>query len=300
MSADLDVTLAMMPAPLAALVRAELAAGNEVVEVGRAVPAPSVIAFVKLAQPVTTRPRASGQGVVFEEGEGALRGGAFRDDAGRFFVLEACAPAPAEGALERFRRSMAIDYEKWHDGVGYDLAALRAATARERQEIEALLLARGVRDWRDVEALAALDSDAARHALRAAFAAGDPAVRLAVQRHAPHLVHEDERTAALVEALRTAELYGGLGEALDEAETFHPQPVIDALFAGVLERDGEVAVLFAALLTFLHGKADSAFDMEQRPYFLRFHTEDRAERVAMVRDLCARLGVAAERYVRGD
>src|SRR5690606_32144380 len=55
-SADLDVTLAMMPAPLAALVRAELAAGNEVVEVGRAVPAPSVIAFVKLAQPVTTRP----------------------------------------------------------------------------------------------------------------------------------------------------------------------------------------------------------------------------------------------------
>src|SRR5690606_35695551 len=175
-SAALAVTLAMMPAPLAALVRAELAAGNEVVEVGRAVRAPSVIAFVKLAQPVTTRPRASGQGVVFEEGEGALRGGAFRDDAGRFFVLETCAPAPAEGALERFRRSMAVDYEKWHDGVGYDLAALRAATARERQEIEALLLARGVRDWRDVEALAALDSDAARHALRAAFAAGDPAV----------------------------------------------------------------------------------------------------------------------------
>ena len=57
---------------------------------------------------------------------------------------------------------MVIDYEKWHDGVGYDLDAIREASQDERQAIEILLFNRGTRDWRDVEALAALDTARAR------------------------------------------------------------------------------------------------------------------------------------------
>ena len=37
-------------------------------------------------------------------------------------------------AVSRFRASMNIDYEKWHDGIGYDLDALRAASNGERAE----------------------------------------------------------------------------------------------------------------------------------------------------------------------
>jgi hypothetical protein len=306
-NADLEAALAAMPAALGVLLRAELAAGNEVLEFGHSFPAPPAGAFVKLARPVSTRPRASGDGLVFQEGRSNLWAGEFTDERGVFFVLEAPVPqrSPSPraeatlGAVERFRRSMAIDHEKWHDGVGYDVAALRAATSRDKRAIEDVLLARGVRDWRDVEALATLDSERARRALREAFAADDAALRLAVLRHAPDLVPAAERTAALVAALQTAEIQGGLTQALDQAETFHPQPVVDALFSGLLHRDGETAVHFAALLTFIHGKADSAFDWDQRPYFLRFHTEDRAEREAMVRDLCARLGVPPHRYTHG-
>jgi len=40
---------------------------------------------------------------------------------------------------------MAIDYEKWREGVGYDLEAIREASHEERQAIEILLLNRGAR-----------------------------------------------------------------------------------------------------------------------------------------------------------
>ncbi|MGC4073716.1 MAG: hypothetical protein QM760_14645 [Nibricoccus sp.] len=37
---------------------------------------------------------------------------------------------------------MEIDYEKWHDGVGYDLSLIAAATTQQRQRIEQIVLAR--------------------------------------------------------------------------------------------------------------------------------------------------------------
>ena len=65
----------------------------------------------------------------------------------------------------------------------------------------------------------------------------------------------------------------------------------DALFRGVLQREGDVAVHFAALLMFLHGKAKEAFDWDQRPFFLDFNTADRAERRQRFRELCEKLGL---------
>jgi len=43
-----------------------------------------------------------------------------------------------------------------------------------------------------------------------------------VTRYAPELVPLEERLASLVRALQSAEFYGGLTEALDEAEEYHP------------------------------------------------------------------------------
>jgi len=107
-----------------------------------------------------------------------------------------------------------------------------------------------------------------------------------------------KRETRLISALQNDGLYGGLSEAIDEAAEFHPPGVVKALLSGALHRDGEAAVHFAALLSFIHGKAPEPFDWNQRPFFLRFHTADRGERAAAFRELCAVIGVDPERYLR--
>jgi hypothetical protein len=192
---------------------------------------------------------------------------------------------------------MQIDYEKWHEGIGYDLDALAEIPEHERAGIEATLVAHATRDWRDVQALAALGTPTAREALRHAFRDGDAGIRMAVLREASELIPEDAKTAALVDALKHADFAGGLSPALDQVETFHPPEVVDALIRGVLERPREAAVNFAAMLFYVRGEAVEPFDWEQRPFFLRFATDDRQEREAAFRELCSRIGVDPEPYL---
>lgn len=206
--------------------------------------------------------------------------------------------ARSESALDRFRSSMVIDYEKWHDGTGYDLGAIADASPAERAAIERLLLDRGVRDWRDVEALARLDTETGRAALREAIRNGDDEIGVAVSRHAPALLDEAERADSLIRALETAAPFAGLTATLDEVARFHPPEVIDALFRATLARDGEVAVHLAALVLFLHGKAGAPFDAAHRPFLLRFNTADRGEREAVFRELCERVAADASAFLR--
>ena len=321
-----------LPSVLRALLDAELAAGNEIAEVGHGFPAPPVGAYVKLAQPVTTRPRVSGGGLKFRDFNSSIYSGEFTDERGFFFILEPPTPPSAEpdidairagkvpkaaprsrpaavqnepkpiaqNAVQRFKSSMVIDYEKWNDGIGYDLEALREAPAEERATLETMLIDRGAVDWRDVEALAALNTSRARKVLKAALRSDDHQVRMAVMRYAPELVSKAKRSVLLVKALESAEFYGGLTEALDEVGEFHPPKVIDALLCDVLAREGEVAVHFAAMLMFIYGKAGEPFDMEQRPFFLTFNTEDQAVREAAFRELCEKIDVIAKKYLRAQ
>lgn len=191
---------------------------------------------------------------------------------------------------ERFLRSMTIDYGRWRDGEGYDLEALAQASPEDRAVIEAAVLLHQPRSWHDVEALALLDTPCSREAILAAREDPDPMTRAAVLRHAPQLLTADDRTAMIVEGLETAEFYAGLSQFLDQAEAWHPPPVIEALFRGVLRSQGEVAVHFAAMLMYLHGRAAEPFDWELRPFFLRFHTADPGERETAFRELCRRIG----------
>ena len=206
--------------------------------------------------------------------------------------------ASDESLVDRFRSSMVIDYEKWHDGIGYDLSLIASATPEERAEIEKILLARDTRDWRDVEALAALDSAGARKALKGALKSTKPEIGVAVINYAPALVTEAARIRTLVTALRTAEFFGGLSGTLRQVETFHPPAIVAELFRGALERDEGVGVHFAAMLMFIHGKADSAFDWAQRPFFLRFNATQRDEREAVFLELCEKIGAPAEPFAK--
>jgi len=207
------------------------------------------------------------------------------------FDRESDRSAATESALERFERSLFIGYEQWHDGVGYDIAALRQLTDQQRRAIEARLVPPD--GWRDVEALAAiaaLGSDSARAELRRVATAGSSETRLAVLRYAPDLVDEKARTAALVEALDNATAFDSFTTTLEHVAAFHPQPVIDALWRGLETRQGDVAMHYAGMLAFLHGKADSSFDWALRPLLMEFKTEDSVARRAAIGKLRTRVG----------
>jgi len=97
--------------------------------------------------------------------------------------------------------------------------------------------------------------------------------------------------------LEHAELFSGLSQVLDDIVEYHPAEVKEALIAGLLKREGEVAVLFAGMLFYLYGKAKEPFDMEQRPFFLCFNTEKREERLLAFRDLCKQLNIKPEEFL---
>jgi hypothetical protein len=205
---------------------------------------------------------------------------------------------PAQSAhMRKFLNSMIIDYEKWHDGIGYDLDALKAMSQSEVQAVEQVLIDHQPRDWRDIEALAQIDSPAAKKAVETALRSHDPKVRLEALRHVAEKVDNKERERLMIEAIETRDLYDGLSDVIDELPDFHPPGAIEALFRGSLKRDGEAAVHFAALLMYLHGKAAEPFDWNHRPFFLRFNTTDRGEREAAFRELCAIVGVDPEKYL---
>lgn len=199
--------------------------------------------------------------------------------------------------LQRFQKSMVINYEKWHDGIGYDLDALRSASQTERKAIEQMLIQHSPRDWRDIEALAEIDTKRARETIKNAIKDSDPAVRVAVTRFAPTLVTNRERSQSIIAALQHAEIFGGLSQVLDDIEEYHPRKIKEALITGLLSREGDVAVLFAAMLFYLYGKAKEPFDMKQRPFFLRFNTENREERVQAFRELCKQLKINPKKYL---
>lgn len=184
---------------------------------------------------------------------------------------------------------MQIDYYKWHDGIGYDIDIIHSANAAERAEIERLLARRGAKDWRDVEAFAALGSTAQ---LRKALGSSDFTVALAVVERAPHLVSEQEAVALLGRALREAEIGEGFAEALRIVERFHPPAIIDAMLRAVLVSTSPT--LIVALLLFLHGQAKEPFDYDLMPFLNRFHRDQMAE---AYRELCQRIGADPARYL---
>jgi hypothetical protein len=201
-------------------------------------------------------------------------------------------------AYDRFLASTSIDYDRWHDGVGYDLDALRALDPDEQFRAEHWLLARAANDWRDIEALLAIGSDKARAAVvdqlrtgkleqrlwAATYLAGDPALAA-------------DREAAVVAGLASALIYGGLGLALDLASEERTPTMIDALFRACLRDEGEAAVHAAARLAFIHGKAKEPFDWDRRQFFLQFGVADPAVKRTAFEQLCGECGVDPARYL---
>jgi len=187
--------------------------------------------------------------------------------------------------MSRFLESMNIDYEKWHDGVGYNLEALKEANKKEREAIEKILVDRNPPDWRDIEALVILDTPGARSALKAALLGGIYEVNMAVLRYVPKLVNDESRSKLIVEALRSASFDDGLSLTLDIIEKYHPKEIVRELFHGLLNREGEVAVHFASMLFYIYGKSETYFDRGNREFFLKFNTTKISDRKIIFQEL---------------
>ena len=201
-------------------------------------------------------------------------------------------------AYARFLRSTDIGYEQWHDGVGYDLHALRQLTGSERAEAARFLLGRAGEDWRDLEGLLALGTPEARAAVVGQLRDGALEQRLWAARYLgdePGLAVE--REAATLAGIREAGIGSGLTVTLDLAAELRTPAIVDALFRATLGERRDMAIHGAALLAFLHGKAAEAFDWQLRPLFLRFGEPDPAEREAAFLELCALCRVDPQRFL---
>lgn len=196
-------------------------------------------------------------------------------------------------AYQRFLASMVMDFERWHDGIGYDLGALAELDDADRRAIETTLLARSCADWRDVEALAALGTPKCLAALRECARSRRDKVALRAARllggdGEPPLGEE-----AVIEHIRAAET-GSLDELFDEVERL-PTPRVKRALLELARSGPEVVRCHAAAeLYYLAGKASERFDWEHRPFFLRFEEPEGPDRDAAVRELAEAAGIAVE------
>ena len=120
--------LAKFPAMLRFLIETELASGNTIIEVGHSIPAPPAGAYIKLANKVSTRARADGDGLSFYERNSSIYSGEFTDAQRFYFVIEPPDPPPAELDMDSIRKS--LEPEK-------NLLAIGLRTSRSPDEREA-------------------------------------------------------------------------------------------------------------------------------------------------------------------
>lgn len=192
-------------------------------------------------------------------------------------------------AYQRFIDSMEMNYEKWHDGVGYDLDALAQMTPQERQSIVGTLTAGSV-EWRHVEALAMLAKESPA-ALEALIKAQQDHLNIDTRLAAAEALHElgqlDEIDTFLARQIRSlSSISNGCTRALLMAEEFPTDRVKQALLWASWNRT-ECSIHCAALLCYLVGVAKEQFDWDLRPLFLRLgEHESYFEREKAFDELC--------------
>ena len=188
---------------------------------------------------------------------------------------------------------MNLDVDKWREGIGFDLEALKQVTDHERDALVTILAEQleAHPDWRPIEALGAIGTPPAIEAIHRTLREGSPETRLYAAEQLAEMGETEHLDRAIIDALRETSLYGGLSRALDLAEE-HPSPQIqETLLDLALNGDEEQRIHCAALALYLGGKADEAFDWNHRPFFLQFGDSDRKVQIEAYKELCARLGV---------
>jgi len=202
-------------------------------------------------------------------------------------------------ALEKFLRSMKIGYTEWHDGTGYDLRALRELSGEEVKRVENLLVSRKDQDWRDVEALAVLNTPRAIEALKECLRSKNIDVRLFAVRYLKEMNILDRVDEIVVNTLPSTKIGQGLTYALALAKDYPTELIKQKLLWCCVHGNDDIRIHCAAMALFLYGKASSEFDNNQRIIF-RFGIKDKAKRIEAFSELCLMIGVSPDNYMHAD
>lgn len=203
-------------------------------------------------------------------------------------------PPPPSPALERFLKSMKIGFIEWHDGIGYDLEALKELGPHELKQVEALLISQKDADWRDVDALAALKTGPAITALKECLQSPNIDVRLFAVRHLKEMNVVDRIEEIVVATLPDTKIGAGLTYALALAQQYPSERIRQKVLWCCLNGNDDIRVHCAAMALFLYGKTSSNFDMSYQIIF-EFRTSDRSQRLAPFEKLCELIGVEPDR-----
>ena len=183
---------------------------------------------------------------------------------------------PSE-AYKLFLDSMVMDFEKWHDGTGYDLEVLGRLEPEERASIEKLLIGKLEHggDWRDLQALVALGTTSAREAVNRARFNHDTKVRNYAIRICLDAQDSKDMTEEEMAELEEQVIQAVKRGDYEMAESMPTMRVKKALLDSILtqEYNNEIRVSAVAFLLYLCGQAPEPFDWSQRPFFLEFSTK---------------------------
>ncbi|HSY24617.1 MAG TPA: hypothetical protein VK841_20970 [Polyangiaceae bacterium] len=202
--------------------------------------------------------------------------------------------ASSSTSWDCFWESTQIGYMEWHDGIGYDLDALRAMTDAERAETIRVLRTR-LQGWREVEVYGVVNTAEARAALRDALRSASAETRL----HAAAKLHDLGEPIALdqfvAKELPSITVLDGMTVALRLATRVPTPEVRRALLDGIRHRP-DVAFHFAATLCRLARDVHlSVPGGDIRRFLLRLAApHSPKDRSAAFEELCRVLGIRAE------
>lgn len=199
-------------------------------------------------------------------------------------------PPEASPALERFLKSMKIGFHEWHDGIGYDLAALQEMTPAEATYVEELILSYKGRDWRDVETLAALNTPASIQAMKDCLHNSNLDARLCAVRLLKEMEIEDRIEKVVVETLPLTTIGAGLSYALNLAQTYPSEAIRRKVLWCALNGSKDIRIHCAAMSLYLYGVTSVTFD-NRYPVIYEFREPLRVMRLKPFRQLCALVGV---------
>lgn len=193
-----------------------------------------------------------------------------------------------------------MSFDRWHDGEGYDLAAIDEMTPEERASLAQLLQNRS--DWRDVRALAylrppgnlALVEKFNDHAvpLTARLAAGEELRELGEPVDlVPLLLEMLDAGVRDISVLTRVSDHIAWNLPADERVRMKVLQVLSATHA-------PVATSYASLAFVVWGLCESQWDWSHRPFWLRFQDEHDHDRA--FDELLARLNLSREAALNFD
>jgi len=184
---------------------------------------------------------------------------------------------------QQFLDSMEMNFDKWHDGTGYDLEALGRLEPEERASIEKLLIGKleHAGDWRDLEALVALGTTSARAAVDKARFHHNTKIRKYALRTIIRNRHSEDMTKEEMTELEELVIQAVTHGDYEMAEIMPNMRVKKALLDSILsaEYNSEIRVSAVAFLLYLCGQAPEPFDWSQRPFFLEFSDSEKDPKI---------------------